>query len=509
MGVLGAFGNMMGASARAGWIAGEAVSRQMTTAVDNWNVRRAQMALATSRKAVESGYLLPGDIAGADAAHLMDYRGIEVPEHIAGALTGGIVSLGSIRNPRSRFASEAMLPWEVLNTHVAIVAPTGSGKTHGLVVPWILSFVNAGGRVIANDVRGDLLDEIKKARATLGVVGFRVTRWNPFNKAESRRWNPLSEVTDDSSRVRLASAIVGDPDKADAKDRYFVERDQRWLDGLIKLALGVLPDATFNDIYAIIADKAELDDLIRDYPSLSGNISELVRMSDMDYSLAIGSLKNKLQWLTYTSPRAVTRTSDFTLDSILETPGLLLIGAPLSEGEPAKAAASMVFAMLRSVSYQRFGQEALPNAWIIDEAASLADRIALDDTLAIARGASIGITLAIQDVTQLGDADRQNRYLSNCKTMITLRDVSEATGSFLSKRLGQHTVERVTTSLDAKGRHMPQVTTESVPILRQSEIANVPSGFGQHPAIVHCPALGPLCSPSAVTNRPFIVDLTR
>lgn len=499
----------MGASMRASWAASESLNRQTSNAVDNHKVRRAQKALQTSNAALRSGYLFPGDQAGVDALGLLDYRGLDIPERIAGAMGVGVVSLGRIRNPRSGFSAEVMLPWEVVNTHVAIVAPAGSGKTHGLVVPWILSFVSAGGRVVASDVKGDLLQDILEARSTLGIPGFKVTRWNPFNKAASNRWNPLSEVTDDASRVRLAAAIVGDPDKADGKDKFFVERDLRWLDGLIKLALGIMPDATFNDIYVALSDRPTLDALILDHPGLSLNVAELPGMSDVDYSLAIGSLKNKLLWLSYASPKDVTKQSDFQLEDIIETPGLLLVGAPLSEGEPAKAAAAMFYAMLRSVTFKRFGRDGLPNAWIIDEAATLADRIALDDTLATARSANVGIVMALQDVTQFGNEEKQTRYLANCKTMITLRDVSEKTGTFLSKRLGSHTVQRVSTSLDTRGRHMPQVSSASVPILGQSEIASTPTEFGTYAAIVHCPALGPLCNPPAVTNQPFVVDLQR
>ncbi len=170
----------------------------------------------------------------------------------------------------------------------------------------------------------------------------------------------------------------------------------------------------------------------------------------------------------------------------------------------------MFYAMLRSVTFKEgFGRDGLPNAWIIDEAATLADRIALDDTLATARSANVGIVMALQDVTHFGNEEKQTRYLANCKTMITLRDVSEKTGTFLSKRLGSHTVQRVSTSLDTRGRHMPQVSSASVLILGQSEIASTPTEFGTYAATVHRLALGPLCNPPAVTNQPFVVDLQR
>jgi len=481
----------------------------MNSMADNARVRSEQRKAATGRKALRSGYLMPGDMAGADSDGLQDYRGIELPDRLVGALSSGMVPIGRLRNPRTRFTAEAWLPWEILNTHVAIVAPTGSGKTHGLIVPWILGALNAGVRVIASDVTGALLPQIQEARKATGGPIFSLTRWNPFNKAASSRWNPLLEVSDDTSRVRLAAALVGDPDKVDSKDKFFVERDQRWLDGLIKLALGIRSDATLNDIYELLSNKTDLEDLIDSYPSLSRNIAELVGMSDQDYSLAIGSLKNKLVWFSYENPREVTKESKFRLEDIIETPGLLLIGAPLSEGEPAKAAAAMAFAMLRSVTFRRFGQHGLPNAWIIDEAPTLAERIALDDTLATARAAGVGITIAFQDVAQFGDEKKQSRYLSNCRTFITLRDVSESTGNHLKGRLGKHSVEKVSTSVDSRGRRLPQRTTESVPVLEQSEIASPPADFGVYPAIIHCPGLGGLCSPPAVTNRPFIVDLSR
>jgi type IV secretory pathway TraG/TraD family ATPase VirD4 len=512
MGMFGSFGRFMGASLSAGNMAANQLNHGLGNMIDNHNVKKAQKALYSDRVALSTGYLFGDDQAGVDSAGLMDYRGLEWPERIAGALApqSGVVPLGAIKNTRTRFSAEAWLPWEVFNTHTAIIAPPGSGKTHGIVVPWILAFVGAGGRVISNDVKGDLLDNILAAKRDLGLPSFKVTRWDPLDRKVSKCWNPLLEVYDDASRTRIVTALLGDISKTKSQDPFFIERDHRWLDGLIKLALTLEPEANFYDIFQLISNQGDLVDTIEANASISSDIYDITKLSSYDYSLAIGSLMNKLRWLTYDDARYVTKKSDFRLEDIIETPGLLLIGSNFNKGEPAAAATAMIYAMLRSLTFKRFAEKGcLENAWIIDEASVIASRIALDETLSLARSAKLGIALAFQDVTQLGNDEEQNRLLSNCKTLITLRDVSDATAQYFSKRLGKHTIQKITASLDMRGRHMPQTSTEQVPILGASEIMHPPIDFGTYCGIVHSPTLGSFCSPPAVTNKPYIVDFAR
>ena len=505
MGFLSFTGKVMGA----GFTAGNMLGQGVINAVDNINVGRAQKSLYTDKRAMAAGYLFPGEHAGVDSAGLMDYRGLFWPENIAPALTSDIVSIGTIKNPRTGFIQKAGLPWEVLNTHVAIIAPPGSGKTYGIIVPWVIDFINAGGRVIANDVKGDLLNDILSAKKRMGTSSFKVTRWDPMDSKSSKCWNPLSAAFDDMSRTQLVEALLGSIDDYKGNDPYFLERDHKWLRGLIKMILAIDSNANFYDIYKLLSSQDDLIDVANANPGLVDGFSELLGYSSSDYKQAVTSLLNKLEWLTFDSARYVTKKNDFDLETITETPGLLLIGSKLSDGDPAKAAAAMMFAMLKAVYAKRISKEHLENAWIIDEAAVIAKRISLDMTLSQVRSYKVGITIALQDVTQLGDKDAQNRYLSNCKTFITLRDVSDATADYFSKRLGTHTVQKVSASLDARGRQMPQTAVEQVPLLGTAEIMHPPADFGTYCGIVHTPTLGSFCRPAGVTNNPYIVDFAR
>lgn len=506
MGLLSCTGKMISA----GFAVGNAMNRGVGNLIDSLKVKRAQRRLSSNRTALASGYLLAGDQAGTDSDGLMDYRGIDLPERIAGGLMSGVVPLGRLRNPRTGVVQNARLPWEVLNTHAAIIAPPGSGKTYGIIVPWILGFVKSGGRVIANDVKGDLLTDILKAKEELGIKGFSITTWNPMDEKRSCRWNPLSEVHDDITRTQLVTAVLGDPAEYKGSDPFFIERDHRWLRGLIKYALGVCPHATFYDIYMLLSSYDNVRDAVDASPGLCVDFADMADYSPGEYSLAISSLLNKLEWFTSKSACRVTKTSDFTLADITEKPGLLLIGSRLSDEDRAKAAAAMMFALLKSTYASRFSaSNHLPNAWIIDEAAVIAKRIALDMTLSQVRSYGVGIAMALQDVTQLGNEDKQNRYLSNCKTLITLRNVSDATARYFSKRLGDHMVRKATSSLDQRGRPLPQESTERVPVLGTSEIMHPPLDFGTYCGIVHTPTLGLFCSPVVDTSKPYIVDFSR
>jgi type IV secretory pathway TraG/TraD family ATPase VirD4 len=504
-------GKIIAGTMSASFAAGQAIAGSMERGMDRQHMRHEERAekkklreagklLQSDEIALRTGYLYPSDYAGADIGGLMDYRGLEWPERLQDVLSGGIVTLGKLKNPRTGFEEQCTLPWDVFNTHTAIIAPTGSGKTYGIVIPWIIMFAEAGGRVIANDVKGDLCDEVLSTIASYSGT-LPIIRWNPMNKRASQCWNPLHEVCDDHTRTQLVTALLGDIGKANSQDKFFLERDHRWLRGFIKLALAIDSNTTFHDIYRLLSDFDSLANTIQINASICGEINEISAMAPYEYSLAIGSIMNKLEWLTYSNARYVTKKSDFSLKEVIDTPGILMIGSDISKGDPAFAAASMMFAMLQSRTFQRPSGTGLENAWIIDESAFLASRISLDNTLALARSKNLGIAISQQDVTQFGNEEAQNKYLANCKTFITLRDVSDATAQFFSKRLGMHTVEKVTSSIANRGYTTPQISVESVPILRTSEIMHPPSDFGRFCGIVHAPTLG--------TNKPFIVDFGR
>jgi type IV secretory pathway TraG/TraD family ATPase VirD4 len=485
-----------------GWLRGavggvKAIHKASSAAGDAAALAAARSRVRPSRRALRSGVLVAGDSPPSGVTSgFYDYRGLALPSQLA-ELQSGLVPIGGVVHPQSGVQFDGWLDWQQVVRHTVVVGPPGSGKTTCLLVPWIVAALKSGVGVVAVDVKGDLVTEIKRQVAASGrhKLGVPLYRWDIADVTGSRSWNPLDEVTDSQSLTALVTALLGEID-AESRDRYFAERDHRWLRGLLRLTVAASTAPTLKDVFGMLLDHRKIADAVVQYPSAGAEMADLVGFTDSDYSLATSGLANKLAWTAERDAASITASSSFCLDDLFRAPGLCVVGSRLSHGEPAAAAASMFLGLMRIKVFTRFAAGVSPMLWVIDEAAVVASRIELPRLLEIARGAGIGIVLAIQDVTQLGDRDTRTRQLASCHSMIVLNGSSGETADYLAGRLGTHGVNTSSVSVDHRGRSLPSVGREQAPVLGSREIMHPPlGGFG---GIVHVPS---------VDSRPFLVDL--
>src|SRR5206468_12772936 len=98
----------------------------------------------------------------------------DVPELVTRRRQRDRFSLGRLEGRRLAADREA---------HVAVIAPTRSGKTTRCVIPWLLEHE---GPAIVTSTKIDVVRATRRWREQLG----RVTIWDPFGE-ESSPWTPL------------------------------------------------------------------------------------------------------------------------------------------------------------------------------------------------------------------------------------------------------------------------------------------------------------------------------
>lgn len=470
--------------------------RTGATLGDGLAVRTADARSRASRRARRSGVLAPGDRPGG-ATGFLDYRGVGLPHDYPGC-SDAVVRVGDICHPHGNPRTPMWLGWGTLNRHAAVIAPTGSGKTISVMAPWISEAMDVGITVVAVDVKGDLLDEVRRVRGGRPLPPV-VRRWDISRRhAASVAWNPLDEVRDENALQSLVTALLGEVDPK-SEHKHFQERDHRWLGGLLRLVIAGIPDPTLEMAHALLKDRASLRRFASSLPGDAVNVSDLVSMPDGDYGLATSGLLNALAWTTHGVARAATERSDFSVDECLSDGGLTIVGAPVGSGVPPRAAAAAFVGMLRNHMFSGFGGDRSPVLLVLDEVDKYADRIELSALLDLARAANVGIVLGLQNVDQLGrDAGEVETRLGNCATLIVLPGATDRTAKYFASRLGQHTVETVTYGVDAHGRRVPTTSAEHVDVLGTREIMHPP--LGEWTALVYSKPLSP---------KPFLVDLTR
>jgi type IV secretory pathway TraG/TraD family ATPase VirD4 len=454
--------------------------------------------------------LCPGDRtpAGNAALDYYDYRGVAELRELAALRSPVGVSLGCYLRPRGGLGPELRLPTQLLHRNCAVIGPPGSGKTEGVIIPWILDLLGAGSSVVTVDVKGDLAGRVASEAQRMGV---RVWHWNSGDPRQSHSWNWLSAIRDSRDIEAAVQSILGRPRPNDPQP-YFYERDYRWLRALIEIVVQLWgSSARPRDLYVLVGDQDLLRDQFRRHPGIRGKASELadlLQFPPQEHSRAVSGLLNALHLFNTKDVVAVSERSDFVLTDVGTRPTLLIVGASLADARAAEVLSSILLNQLIAFIYRRFGPGGsgtpLSLYFIIDEAPRLRDRINFDEFLSVARAARVGVCLAAQDVAQFGDEKRYTALLANCLTFVALRGCSAETARYFGSRLGQRMEQMISVSQQKEPFNLfpDQVgrvaQTVAVPVLREREIMHPP--VGAFPAVVQV---------SPVSPKPFLVDLRR
>ena len=438
---------------------------------------------------------------------------------------GKAVSLGRYLHPKGRRGSPLYLPLNSLKKHCAVIAPSGSGKTESIIIPWTLELLHQGASVITIDVKGDLITRFGDSVQNLGC---RLWYWNAGDPACSHKWNWLDEVDINNDRdVEAAvNSLLRDKPKAGSDQYLFYLRDCKWLRAFIKIAKELQflgnPSPRPNDLYNLIIDRGGIiDKIFNRYPFLRdkylGELKDLLdyKKTEGKYALVTQTLRTDLDFFnTSSSVVYVSNSSQFSLKNIDEHPTLLVIGASLAAGQQSATLSSLMLNLMFNCAYRRFeGSEPRQRSWyfMIDESPRLKDYINFEQVLSVARSADVGICLAAQDVNQFGDEQEFEKVFINCETFITLKGCSSKTAEYFSKRLGQRQETRTTISTTETDlfshifnknrqddREHRTTTTQQVPVLGTREI--------MYPPVQNYCGVVQVRDASA---KPFLVDLKR
>lgn len=454
------------------------------------------------RRVRDTHILVPGDRppASFNEDHY-DYRGIAKESQVSELHQSGVsgVSLGRYLHPDGKVGNQLSLANEQLYRGTVIIGASGSGKTHGIIEPWIVDILRSGGSVITVDIKGDA-QHLQKIGQRLGV---RVLYWNGCQPQGSLSWNFLEAIAEYRDIEAAVECILG-RSKANDPNEFFHNRDVRWLRALIPLTKQVYGNnAKPCDLYRLVSDRDTLRAVFADNPQLEpDNVNDLCMFTYEEHSKAISGLLNALNLFLVPDTRAVTEHSDFEIADLGKQPTLLIIGAPLSFRKSSEVLSSIMLSQLITYVYRRLEVRGLGNVplhFLIDEAARLKDRINYEEFLSTARSARTGITLALQDVTQLGTEREAQSVLANCQTAIVFAGCSHETANFLQDRLGQRKVQKVGVNrrdLELFGGR--NQSSEDAAVLGDREIMHIPVGL--YPAIVHA---------RGISAKPILVELDR
>lgn len=486
-------------AAKVGMKAGNALGHAASNAASDYSAGRG----------ARRGILAPGDPPPPPSAggSYYDFRGVLSLRKVPPEYQTAEFPLGRYIDPAKPPRQPMGLPSEALETHAAIVAPTGSGKTTSIIVPWIVAGLRAGWSVVAIDAKGDLADRVKgTVRASGQRLGVPARTLDYTKPATSAKWNLCGELDSDEAVSSAVEAIAG-RECPEHTAKTFWLRDKRILRGLFELVMASpnRDQVTIELLLTVLRDQDKLAKNLRRYPSspANGRLRNLLQLPPDKYADEIADIENKLDVLTTPKLKAVTSQSGMRARDVLQAPGFVSVVAPLHHGDMASMLSGLFINQLLFRAYNRYtAPGGAPLLLVLDEAAELKNRVDFKSLLSVARAARVSALLAVQDVTQFDDKSRSIVF-GNCGTLIYLPGATYESAKYLSDQLGQHPMQTASTAVAPAASGWGNQSTHSwqtamVPVLGTREIRDLP--FGRFAAVV-------LSRP--IADRPFLVDLTQ
>ena len=363
--------------------------------------------------------------------------------------------------------------------HIALLAPTGSGKTSGLVVPWVLE---APGHVISLSVKPDVFQDTRQARGRRG----RVWIWDPFGP-ESCSWSPLLGCEHWSGALRRAAwlADAGDKDDSSGAAQFWKQEGSKLLAPLLFAAawhgLGMATVLRWLDqrddteperLLVQIAKLADAQDpavrlrmrpgLVQDAASARAQLQAIVTMDARNAGSTYMSAASLLAAYRYPEVQNTESVEDLSAEAFLDASDgqantLYIVAGADDQARLAPIVVS-ILSEIMAVADRRAARHGAfsPTVRVVgDELANIAPMRSLPRWLSTMRAPGFRFAVVAQDVAQLSATfgrDDVDTILSNCRAKLFMGPITcRQTQGYVQAILGDRVVEAETVTSGERG----------------------------------------------------------
>lgn len=370
--------------------------------------------------------------------------------------------------------------------HSLVVAPTGSGKGVGLVIPNLLAWP---GTFICLDVKGENHRFTSGYRASLK---HKVINFSPFAQDQcSHCYNPLDYVSENKNRritdlQVIASILITVSSKADP---HFPEEAR---DLFVGLALYVIDEkaypSTIGALFRLLGSEDELKDILRHVARTHPELDEAARQLFNSYANKAEKERSGIKstlgraLMLWRNPviDAVTSKSDFSFYDLRKTRHAIYIGVSVNEMKTLSPLMRLFFEQAITVlSANEPDPETEPCKvlMLLDELHLLGNMDVMANAFTLLRSFNVRIMGIIQNLEALAIPYEKavwETIISNCAHQIFFAaSGSRQTKRYVSEECGQHKVKSKTVS---RGRGLkyeaPKVSISEKwePLIKEHEI---------------------------------------
>lgn len=417
------------------------------------------------------------------STHWQDKSEMTKKRFFANPATGFLLGKTSKPSGRGKHIVSAKFP------HCILVAPTGTGKTVGFVIPNLLTFL---GSAIVLDVKGECFDKTSRFRANMGHSVFRFApcdydtathRWNPLSRI-GRIKNPAQRMAEidrlatlflDAKSSQAESFLPNSKDVFVACAILAYERGNFTLGAIYKLAFGGEKDNA--------GKFASYGQEVRD-PSAKLLFQKLSNTAT-DTLSAYLSILNSSGFAPWANPHlcAVTAENDFDFSDFRRVPHTVYLTVSNEDLKTIAPLVRMFFseAIAALQHHEPLEDEPFPVMLLMDEFQRIGRMPIIVDSISLLRsyGGHVAIvTQSIPDLDRVYGVEERKALQASCGIKLYLTPSEEDTISELSDSVGTTTKKVTTRSRSMRdGVFGANVTerSEEYPLLTKDNARRLPS----------------------------------
>lgn len=382
--------------------------------------------------------------------------------HLGTAKIGGVSSLEGLTGDDGLLLSKKVqLAEKTCFEHLAIIGPTGSGKSSTFFIPNLLN-IPAKASIVISDPKGELY---RKTAAYNESIGRKCILFAPLEPCHSERYNPLdiaADVTDiremaQNLLINGANSVALATGKSGGGDSEWINMSvPLWTAALLfcKEAGGEIGNIGSALDLLLEKDAEELDIIFShssDAVKKQYNIFKQASGSEKTVSSIKTVLSSNLQLFTDEKIRHITcQGTDFYPELLKDEPTAIYIMCPENKSSYASPFMSLFYSQLINRVMEYKGAD-LPVYMLLDEFANIGIIPNFAQIAATCRSRKLSLTVGIQGIEQLWQnygKETGDNILNNLKAKMFYPGLAITTASVASQLCGFTTVVTESKSKD-------------------------------------------------------------
>ena len=401
-------------------------------------------------------------------------------------------------------AKDIKLALKTSYEHVAIIGPTGCGKSSSFFMPNLLE-LNGEVSAVVSDPKGELHDQTKEHLETLG---YNIIKLEPFDAF--MRYNPILIAEDDTELKEIAQLIMINGNKSYELGTGGSSGKTEWLsmsEPLLAAALiyvkrkgkrkdmKEVKDIVINkDFNEMMKTFSEVPEAMQEFMMFAQSKGAEKTMSGIKVTLA-NALKlfndKKMQVFVETPYKKVDEDGVIKLvpqvqflfhpKILRDIPTVLFICVPERKSQFAMPLMSVFYSQLLNKCMDYSDYKSVPVLFMLDEFANIGTLPNFANVVSTARSRQIGISVGLQGMEQLKQNYGQEtayNILNNMKTKVFYSGLTGASADYVSQLAGYTTIqtESITSQkgVDGKKNDSKSVSDQRRELLTPDEIRRLP-----------------------------------